>query len=142
MSVQRSSFLRKLLITFFSLLKKELHSSDFKSVLQKLWNKANKEAICFRTFLEKCLRWCLFLEKLQASACNLNTNQLQCSNLQKVFSKLWNNNKKRVIFQKCIRWNHFRKNYRRLWIFFEKQIILLLSFQRQPPDMFYAKRCF
>ena len=70
-----------------SFLKKELHISHFEGIFQKLWNKANKKAVsAFRTFLEKCLRWSLFLEKLQTSACNLNTNQLHRSNLQEALS--------------------------------------------------------
>ena len=53
MSVQRSSFPQKLLSTSSNLLKKELHSSHFKGVFQKLWNKANKKAVsAFRTFLK------------------------------------------------------------------------------------------
>ena len=142
MSVQRSSFPQKLLSTSSNLLKKVLYSSHFKCVFQKLWNKANKKAAsAVRTFLKTCLRWSLFLEKLQTSASNLNTNQLHRSNLQRVFSKLWNN-KKHLIFMNCIRWNHFRKNYRRLlYIYFKKEGILLLSFQKQPPDVFYEKRC-
>ena len=93
MSVKRSSFLQKLLSTSSNLLKKELRSSHFRGAFQKLWNKANKEAVsAFRTFPEKCLfkclekfRWSLFLVKLQTSSSNLNTNQLHCSNLQGVF---------------------------------------------------------
>ena len=53
MSVQRSSFPQKLLSTSSNLLKKELHSSHFKGVFQKLWNKANKKTVsAFRTFLK------------------------------------------------------------------------------------------
>ena len=41
----------KLLSTSTNLLKKQLHSSHFKGVSQKLWNKANKKAFsAFRTF--------------------------------------------------------------------------------------------
>ena len=84
-SVQRSSFLRKLLSTFSKLLKKELYSSHLQCVFQKLWNKANKKAVfVFRTFLGKCLRWSLFLEKLQTSASNLYKSQLHCCHLQGV----------------------------------------------------------
>ena len=93
-----SSFLQKLLSTSSNLLKKELHSSNFKGVFQKLGNKASKKAVsAFRTFLEKCLRRSLFLEKLQIFSRNLNTNQQHCSNLQGVLWKLWNNDKKRLI---------------------------------------------
>ena len=85
MSVQRSSFLRKLLSTSSKLSKKELYSSHLQGVFQKLWNKANKKAaFVFRSFLGKCLRWSLFLEKFQTSACNLYKSQLHCSHLQGV----------------------------------------------------------
>ena len=50
--------------------------------------------------------------------------------------------KKRLILQKCIRWNHFRENYRPLLsIFFKKERILLFLSQKQPPDVFYEERC-
>ena len=85
MSVQRSSFLRKLLSTSSKLSKKELYSSHLQGVFQKLWNKANKKAVfAFRTFLGECLWWSLFLEKLQTSACNLYKSQFHCSHLQGV----------------------------------------------------------
>ena len=62
MSVQRSSFLQKLLSTSSKLSKKELYSSHLQGVFQKLWNKANKNAVfAFRTFVGKCLRWSFFL---------------------------------------------------------------------------------
>ena len=62
-----------------------VNSKVFSTLFQKLWNKANKKAAsAFRTFLEKCLRSSLFLEKLQTFASNLNPNQLHCSNLQGV----------------------------------------------------------
>ena len=85
MSVQRNTFLRNLLSTSSKLSKKELYSSHLQGVFQKLWNKANKKAVfTFGTFLGKCLRWSLFLEKLQTSAWNLYKSQLHCSHLQSV----------------------------------------------------------
>ena len=61
--------------------------------------------------------------------------------ISREFSKSFET-KKRLILMKCIRWNHFRKKYRRLLcIFFKIERILRLSFQKQPPDVFYEKSC-
>ena len=138
----RSSFPQKLLSTSSNLLKKELHSSHFKGVSQKLWNKANKKAFsAFRTFPKICWRWSLFLEKLQTSASNLNTNQLRCSNFQGVsksfetiknVSSLWNVSHEIISGKITDGCSVFSLKYTEF---------LLLSFQRQPLDVFYEKRC-
>ena len=61
--------------------------------------------------------------------------------ISREFSKSFET-KKRLILMKCIRWNHFRKKYRRLLcIFFKIERVLRLSFQKQPPDVFYEKSC-
>ena len=57
---------------FLQPFEKELYSNHFKGVFQrfpKALKQSKKEAAsAFRAFLEKCLRWSLFLEKLQTSA--------------------------------------------------------------------------
>ena len=73
-----------------------------------------------------------FLQKLLNTSCNFWKRVFS-----REFSRIWNNNKKRPILQECIQWNHVPKNFRGLLcIFFKKETILLLSFQKQPPNVF------
>ena len=141
MSVQRSSFPQKLLSTSSNLLKKELHSSHFKGVFQKLWNKANKKAVsAFRTFLKNVYDEINFWKNYRLLLPTL-TQINSIVAISRKFSKRFE-----TIKNVSSWWNvpmeSFQKSRRRLLCFvFKKEKILLLLFQKQPPYVFHEKWC-
>ena len=124
MSLQRSSFLQKLLCTSFNLLKKNSVVFTSKVFSKSFKTKQIKSCLYLRNFSRKNIYDEVYFWKnyrlLLATLTQINFIAVISREFSKSFEAIIKNC---LILQKCLRWSHFRKNCRRLLCIFFKDTI-------------------